>query len=101
LIEIQQPRKSTKKISYRLPKLTENFLATKTPRHEGKLATDFTDFADLFGQKKVQKTSAFVPIPLGLRTDRQRKIGRRLPKLTERVRAKERKNVREKRLGPR
>jgi hypothetical protein len=26
---------------------------------EEKLATDFTDFADLFGHKKAQKTSAF------------------------------------------
>jgi hypothetical protein len=36
---------------------------------EEKLTTDFTDFADLFGHKKAQKT--------------RRKIGRRLPKLTE------------------
>jgi DNA polymerase elongation subunit (family B) len=49
---------------------------------EEKLATDFTDFADLFGHKKAQKTSVFVPITLGLQTDRRRKIRRRLPKLT-------------------
>jgi hypothetical protein len=40
----------------RLPKLTGNFLATKTARREEKLTTDFTDFADLFGHKKAQKT---------------------------------------------
>jgi hypothetical protein len=28
-------------------------------KHEEKLTTDFTDFADLFGHKKAQKTSAF------------------------------------------
>jgi hypothetical protein len=53
-----------------------------------KLATDFTDFTDIFGHEKVQKASAFVPIPLGLRTDRRGKIGCRLTKLTESVRGK-------------
>ena len=55
---------------------------------EEDLIADYADGSDLIGHKKAQKTSAFVPIPLGLRTDRQRKIGRRLPKLTESERLK-------------
>jgi hypothetical protein len=51
--------------------------ATKTPRREEHLIADYTDDTDLIGHKKAQKTSAFIPIQLGLRTDRQRKISQR------------------------
>jgi hypothetical protein len=48
----------------------------KAQKAQRKLATDFTDFADLFGHKKVQKTSAFAKAT----ADRRREIRRRLPK---------------------
>jgi hypothetical protein len=41
---------------------------------EENLIADYADDSDLIGHKKIQKTSAFVSIPLGLRTDRRRKI---------------------------
>jgi hypothetical protein len=46
-------------------------LDTRTKKHEKKLDADC---AEKISHEKAQKTSAFVPIPLGLRTDRRRKI---------------------------
>jgi hypothetical protein len=54
-ISHKKAQKTQREIRCRLPKLTGIFLATKTPRREGKLATDFTDFTDPFGHKKAQK----------------------------------------------
>jgi len=42
----EKAQKAQREIRHRLPKLTENFLATKAARHKEKLATDATDFTD-------------------------------------------------------